>query len=364
MKLIVLSGVLFVAFLGGCVEPVNSSSEPPSEINQTSEQHIATETLARRQLVRKALAKLKAQSLFSNDVDWDTIEEDLQKQIANIQTDDDIKKPLNTALNHLRDPHARFFYKDQMFAQFTDWGNERNRNSLPIDQDAMRRFRMEHDHHFELVGDQIGYIKISGIGSSKDVNEQAIFIRSNLEELSANGAKNWIIDLRYNWGGNMHPMMSGLAPLLCDGVVGGEANFKGDIVGAWEMKEGNFYIRGYNEIPLPVSDDIPCDADVAVLISRYTISSGEAVATTFKGRPNSTFFGEPTGGLTTGTNWEPIDEDLVMSIAVSYYADRNNNVFEKNLQPDKRMDFSPELALNLDPVIIAAQDWLSKQAVQ
>lgn len=364
MKLTWLSAFLFVAIMGGCTDSDSGLPKQSSEINQSSEQDIGTDILARRQLTRKALDELKGQSLFSDDVDWDIINEELEMQIANIQTEEDMKRPLNTALNHLRDPHARFYYKDQMFAQFTDWGNERNRISLPIDQDAMRRFRMEHDHHFELVGDQSGYIKISGIGPSKDVNEQAKFIRSNLEELSANGAKNWIIDLRYNWGGNMHPMMSGLGPLLCDGRVGGEANMKGEIIGSWTMNSANFYLRDYNDISLPASKDIPCDADVAVLISRYTVSSGEAVATTFKGRPNTAFFGEPTGGLTTTTNWEPIEEELFMSIAVSYYADRNNNVFKKNLQPDEPIEFSPELALSLDPAIIAAQNWLSKQAAE
>ncbi len=358
MKLVVLSSVLFVAFLGGCAESVNAPLEPPTELNQTSDQNITTAIQARKQLVRSALVELKAQSLFTSDVDWVAIEEELEQQIADIQTKEDMKRPLSTALNHLRDPHARFFYDNQVFAHFTEWGNERNRDSRTIDQSIVHRFNLEHEHHFELLGDHTGYIKIKGIFSGEDLNEHAISIRSNLELLAKKGAKNWILDLRYNMGGNMHPMMAGLGPLLCNGVVGGEANAKGEIIGNWLMKAGNFYLRDYNEIPLPVSNDIPCDADVAVLISRYTVSSGEAVATTFKGRSNSRFFGEPTGGLTTVTNWESIGEELIMSIAVSYYADRNNIVFNKNLQPDEHISFSPELAMNLDPAIIAANNWL------
>lgn len=364
MKLNLFSGVFLIAFLGGCADPANSSLEPPIENNHTSEQLISAEILARRQLALKALAELKSQSLYSDDVDWGLIDDGLEQQIANIRTDEDIKLPLITALNHLRDPHGRFFYKGQMFANFTDWGNERNRTDRPTDHDAKRRFELEHSHDFELLDGQTGYIKIKGIGHSQDRSEQAADIRSNLEKLAAKGAKSWILDLRYNTGGNMHPMMAGLGPLLCDGGVGGEANLKGEIIGDWSMKAGNFYMREYNDIPLPVSDNIPCDANVAVIISRYTVSSGEAVATTFKGRPNSTFFGEATGGLTTVTNWESIDEELTMSIAISYYADRNNNVFEKNIPPDEHIEFLPELALKLDPAIIAAQDWLSNPTAE
>lgn len=364
MKIVLCLGILFVSFLTGCAEPGNSPLEPPSEINQTSDQHIEPEVQARRMLVRSALSKLKEQSLFSEDVDWDSIEDELEKQIASIQTDEDMKTPLNTALNFLRDPHARYFYKGQIFAHFTDWGNERNRDNRPIDQDARRRFEKEHNHQFELLDNHTGYIKVKGIFHGADINQQAIHIRSNLEKLAAKGTKNWILDLRYNTGGNMHPMLAGLGPLLCNGDVGGEANAKGEIIGNWTMEAGNFYLRGYNEISLPASSDISCDSDVAVLISRHTTSSGEAVGTTFKERPNSTFFGEPTGGLTTVTNWEPIDDELTMSIAVSYYADRNGNIFEKNLQPDEYVEFVPELAFNQDPAIRTAQKWLSKRTTE
>lgn len=359
MKRIAVVGVLFFALLGGCAKSSDNPSEPASEIDQASEQHIEPEVQARRMLVRSALSKLKEQSLFSEDVDWDSIEDELEIQIATIQTDEDMKTPLNTALNLLRDPHARYFYKGQMFAHFTNWGNERNRDNRPIDQDARRRFEEKHIHQFELLDNHTGYIKIKGISPGEDVKQQANHIRSNIEKLAAKGARNWILDLRYNTGGNMNPMMSGLGPLLCDGAVGGEANLKGEIIGSWTMKAGDFYMGEYNDVSLPVSEGIRCDSDVAVLISRQTTSSGEAVGTTFKGRPNSRFFGENTGGLTTVTNWEPIDEELFMSIAVSYYADRNNNVFEKNLQPDEHLEFVPELALHQDPAIKAAQNWLS-----
>lgn len=362
MKLNVLLVVIFFVFLSGCAESENSPSKSQSEIDQISEQSTVPEILARRQLVRLALSELKAQSLYTDDTDWGIIEDALEKQIGTIQTDEDMKKTLNTVLNHIRDSHGRFFYKDQMFAHFTDWGNERNRGTRPIDQDARHRFEVEHNHQFELLGDYTGYVKIKGIGT--DINEQAVHIRSNLEELAKEGAKNWILDLRYNTGGNLHPMMAGIGPLLCNGVVGGEANAKGEIIGKWTMTDGNFYLREYNEIPLPVSEGVRCNADVAVLISRYTVSSGEAVATTFKGRPNSKFFGEFTGGLTTVTNWEPINEELTMSIAVSYYADRNNNVFKQNLHPDENIEFSSELALNMDPAIIAAQNWLIRPRVE
>lgn len=363
MKANQFSAALCLATLGGCAGSNIDAVEPPNESAVRADQSISAEVSARKQLVRSALSKLKARSLYSNSVDWEAFDDELEAQIADIQTDEDMKRPLENALNYLRDPHARFFYEGGMFAAFTDWGNERNRTTRFIDQGLKRRFELEHSHHFEMLEGQTGYIKIKGIFGG-DLKQQASLIRSNLEALASKGAKNWILDLRYNTGGNMHPMMSGLGPLLCNGVVGGEADADGNITGKWTVKDGDFFVREYNEISLPASEGIDCDADVAVLISRYTISSGEAVATTFKGRKNSAFFGEATGGLITGTNWEPIDDKLTMSIAVNYYADRNSNVFTKNLTPDQQLEFSPEVALNLDPAVKAAGNWLRQRLAQ
>jgi len=63
---------------------------------------------------------------------------------------------------------------------------------------------------------------------------------------------------------------------------------------------------------------ISTDEKVAVLLSRYTVSSGEVVAVSFKGRENTKFFGEATGGYTTVNGYDLIDEELVLIISQAY----------------------------------------------
>ena len=49
----------------------------------------------------------------------------------------------------------------------------------------------------------------------------AIHIQNLIKSLDSNyNIKYWIIDLRENWGGDMYPMIAGLAPIIGEGTYG------------------------------------------------------------------------------------------------------------------------------------------------
>jgi C-terminal processing protease CtpA/Prc len=73
---------------------------------------------------------------------------------------------------------------------------------------------------------------------------------------------------------------------------------------------------------------------IAVIIGKYTISSGEATAIAFRGKKNVTFFGQPTTGATTGNQTFFFDRNSMLFLAVSYYADRTKVVYGKPILPD------------------------------
>ncbi len=364
MHKFVLSSVLATVLVVSCNNSDDRTSKTSSEKIEKTGTTDSSEILARRALVQKALNQLQKQSLYSDDIDWNTFSIEYEKLIAEIMTTDDMKVPLTAALNRLRDHHGRFIYKGKIFSHFTDWERIRITEGLPTEEAVMRQFELEHAHEFKSMGKRTGYIKIKGIGPNEDVNEQSTLIRSNLDKLAARGVGNWIIDLRYNTGGNMYPMMAGLGSLFCDGLIGGEANSSNEIIRRWSMKSGNFFYGENNYVQLPISDNVDCTDNVAVLTSRYTASSGEIIAIAFKGRPRTKFIGESTGGFTTVTNWQPISDDLTMSISVSYYADRNNVIYKTRVSPDIDVEFNPELKDRRDPTIAAAQEWIAVQSIE
>ena len=83
--------------------------------------------------------------------------------------------------------------------------------------------------------------------------------------------------------------------------IGGATKDGKKLSSKWNINNGAVEIGEGNSIPnLP---ELSCDCDVtksntkvAVLIGRYTLSSGELVASALKGQKNVVLFGEQTGG--------------------------------------------------------------------
>src|SRR5690606_13717711 len=99
-------------------------------------------------------------------------------------------------------------------------------------------------------------------------------------------------------GGNMWPMLAGLAPLLGDGVVGAFAP-PAETPTRWWIDGGNAgsgeRLQAASHYAVEIAGPTPI---VAVLTGPRTASSGEAVAVAFRGHPGARSFGEPTHGVT------------------------------------------------------------------
>lgn len=97
------------------------------------------------------------------------------------------------------------------------------------------------------------------------------------------------------------------------------------------------------------------------LTSCWTVSSGEVVATCFKGRPNTKFFGEATGGFTTNNNWEIINDQLILNISTGIYCDRNGIIYDKNIPVDVEIPFEVVKETEKDKSVIEAIKWLKQK---
>lgn len=299
----------------------------------------------------------KEYSLYSNEVNWDSLETELDPVVQKIQDLNDLKIPLTQIINELKDHHGRFLYQFQPWAYMTD-SHSRQKDKRPNDMAKWRAVNYENGgHQTEMLAEEIGYIKVVGVGPQEDIEAVAAQIRNGIANLAEQGAQKWVLDLRYNGGGNMFPMLEGLAPLLGEGAIGGAKMGSGERV-AWQIQNGHFCRGGQCPIDLPPNPEISSDSEVAVLLSRYTVSSGEVVATCFKGRKNTLFIGEASGGYVTETNWAPIGENLVMSIAVSRYMDRWGNVYYENIPVDEEVEFEIVDDFEKDEGIQAALRWL------
>jgi hypothetical protein len=313
-----------------------------------------------QQFMDSILKRTKEISYYANDTNWKKLEKEVKKSVKNADSLDDIIPACEILLNGIRDHHGRLLRNSNYtnFANFNDFENARfhdtrefKREDWPVINDLEARFS------YQLLPNNIAYLKVVGVGGQVNGQEESERIRNAVIELADQGAEEWILDLRYNSGGNVNVMLSGLAPLLDSGTVATIKNSDGEHYGKAEIKNGNFWYFEVNAFHLDDKTTI-VNPKIAILTSRWTASSGELTAIAFKQQENTLFFGEPTGGYTTNTSWEPIGESLSLVIATGVFCDRLGNPYEENFAPDILFPFEINLPLDEDPCIEQAVNWL------
>ena len=160
-------------------------------------------------------------------------------------------------------------------------------------------------------------------------------LRGVVRELDGPAVARWIVDLRTNGGGNMWPMLLGLAPLL-----------DGPTVGWFVDREGARSRWSVDTDAARIDDAVLVDGcrvhhrrrrkacRIAVLAGPRTASSGEAVAVAFQGLPHARRFGAPTSGQASGNSTEALPCGAMLFLTVVRFADRHGRVVPDRLEPD------------------------------
>ncbi|MDX2247702.1 MAG: S41 family peptidase [Bacteroidia bacterium] len=217
----------------------------------------------------------------------------------------------------------------------------------------------------QIIQTEYGYIRIPGLVMSSADSVHARQIRQTIQDIQQkHNPKGWIVDLRLNGGGTMYPMLAGLCDFYGDTKIGAFAEKTSGYNESWIIKDQNLYIAERQMTDYHLSkmgtnlslDSLP----VVVLISAATSSSGEITAISFKNRPRTRFIGEETAGYTTTVTWQPITENIVMQLTVSFYADRQGNMYEgTSVIPDEYIEGGDNFYdLEKDQKVLRAVEWL------
>lgn len=306
------------------------------------------------------ITKTKALSLFQTSVDWDTLEPKIYALAAEAEAVADLSPALETMINALRDHHAsiRSLADYSILAQFTDHENSRSTDERTYDSDTwsvVNDVNAKFSH--EILPGNVGYLRVVGVGPNLDGQREAERIRAAIAELNGHKINHWIIDLRYNGGGNINVMMAGLAPLFDVEEVATIRDGAGNVQSTARIKKGEFWYfenKAFNMSKQPKLKN----PKIAVLTSRWTVSSGELVAIAFKGQRNTAFFGEPTGGYTTNNCFEIVGGEISLILSTGYFSDRNGQIYTQHLAPENEVPFTVTTDKRKDAGIIAATNWL------
>ncbi|GAB3297796.1 S41 family peptidase [Hymenobacter tenuis] len=281
---------------------------------------------------------IRQNALYADSINWEQLSREIEEKARGLTTVEDCRPVLDYMLGTLRqagDQHSFFLPPGKAMDRVS---------SGYKDQQAQSRY----------LGNGIAYLKVPEFVSMNPAVGLTFSqsIRSQLQALEAQHTiTGWVVDLRHNTGGNMHPMISGLQPLLGDGIYG-------YLLYPRRKKETPLLSRsGKAKEPRVGEADRP-QHRVAVLIDSLTASSGEMVALALRGLPNTRFFGQRSAGYTTSNQTFRLPDGALLLLATAYMADRNRNTYPTGIVPEVIVDYSPADAP--DKTVEAASRWLLK----
>ncbi|MDO4863762.1 MAG: S41 family peptidase [Ruminococcus sp.] len=172
----------------------------------------------------------------------------------------------------------------------------------------------------EMLGSQIGYIKITGF--KENTPEQ--FIEA-LERLTTNGAKSLIFDLRDNGGGLMTALQDCLDPLLPEGVIA-EAEYK----------------DGHTETIL-YSDESELDLPMVTIVNGNTASAAELFAASLRDFGKAPVVGSQTYGKGVMQETNEMDGGGAVILTVARYRTTVSDCYDGiGLTPDYQVENEDE----------------------
>ncbi|WP_298420326.1 S41 family peptidase [uncultured Kordia sp.] len=287
----------------------------------------------------------KENSLYTNTVDWNNFREEIFAKYQDNDSISSLQKPIEYMFTKLGDFHG--------FAMV---------NGIQCKGVIKRKRKVSYDYENEdyvtnmseiyqktittteivstILYDSIAYIQIpmiiNNFGNDSLNIAYTIKIRNKICELNKHNPKGYIIDLRANIGGTMWPMFSGLGVLFPNMELGGDTKDGKTLYSKWSLINGNLHVDDYATQNMP---NIDCniqieDKKIAILIGRYTSSSGEAVASGLKGQRNCKLFGEITFGASTTNSWFAITQNISVNPAIAYYMSTDYTAHTDGITPD------------------------------
>lgn len=341
--------------LAGCGGDGREPVQPPPTISP-----------AARAYVEAVVDTMQRYSIRKREIDWPAFRAAALARAGTAQTTMQTHGALRLTVEALADGHSEFYFPGTWpFLQVSASRDARVRGQVGTTLPGIPVGRM--------LDARIAYVYVPGFAGTSPgrVLARADSTLAIVRDLDTNGGGaapcGWVVDLRGNSGGNMHPMIAGLGPLLGDGIAGMFVDAD-DARTYWYHRAGVVGQRvGGTDYP-QVSVTTPhvlrrAAPAIAVLYGAATASSGEATAISFIGLPNARSFGTPTWGLTTGNRPFFLPDGAVLNLATTVEGDRTGRLYGGKLVPDEPTGAfvtDPRTA-TIDGAMRAAMTWIEAQ---
>lgn len=278
--------------------------------------------------------KLEEQYLNRSIINWREVEKELLSSALMEENFEDALNSTSNLFDTIACNHCILFTEEAVY------GSSLNK---PLSQDDFSQaFLLEYEKNpsFEvkLISDKVGYILIPGMllidltQDSLNAVTQKLYdqVVALAQQTTLDG---WIVDLRFNIGGNVYPMLVALHPLLGNNIVYNTIGYDGSPVIPHQLENGGFYSGEKLETKVSVNIEPDINTPVAIITSKMTASAGEDIAIAFKNRGNVIFIGEKSYGFLTANDMVELPYNTQIALTTSYITDLNGK-YRAFITPD------------------------------
>jgi carboxyl-terminal processing protease len=290
---------------------------------------------------------LQSRDVFAGRVDWATERRTLMSQLDQHPTLAVARQLIEQALSDLNDGHGRLLPPGRTDGHAPTAG-------VPTTP------------HGRMLPNRVGYLLLPAVSADPGSQEAAAYAARGEElirSLAGRGASAWIVDLRWNTGGDMYPMLAAVGGLLDRGRIIGFQPTTGSRT--WVAYDGGAFSAGGHQVmaaPAP-EPPVPQRPRVALLIGSQTASSGEAVLVAFLGQRDIHTFGQPTFGVPNAPTTVPLNDGYAMEYSAEKDIDRTGRPYEGPIAPEQSVA-APKGFVAGDAEMQAAVQWLRPRQQQ
>ncbi|RZJ71786.1 S41 family peptidase [Flavobacterium sp.] len=276
---------------------------------------------------------LKTEYLLKNAIDWKTIESETRQNISKHETFKSALQETRIVFDKIGGTHCKVMFQNENYGAKID---------IPALENFSEQWKAKNatkpSFEVKVLDGKYGYILLPSLKyndfSPAYTHKIAQPLYDKIHEIKTkHKIEGWILDLRFNLGGNDAPMLLALYDFLGDNAVWGTLDSDKKPYAKTRLSKGRYFSDSYKVSHINPKGESLEKAKVAVITGLLTASSGEVTALAFKGRPNSIFIGEPTLGMTTANVVKPMPFDALLVVSIAYDCDRNGTYYEK-ITPD------------------------------
>jgi len=283
----------------------------------------------------KLLSTMKAEYLYKDKVDWKQTELELNNKLQNYTDFPNSLKEITFLFDEIEANHCSVHFNEKAYKD-----SNGGLSASDLSDQWLKKYATKPQFTVEVLDNQFGYILMPGIDLI-DTEKSHKIAQPMYDEInkikSSQNIQGWIIDLRFNTGGNVTPMLLALYDFLGNNNIWGTLDINKKQVSKIKLKNGKYIDNSKKIASIKPNGQLLDTAKTAIIIGIATGSSGEVTALSFKGRENTIFIGEETYGATTANVLRDLPFGAIMALTVDYDCDRNENFYEK-LIPDIKIN--------------------------